>query len=63
MSQKNNQFIKMVATQTLVEFGIRMTSDELKMFVSEKMNYEIPDNRWNQVVKEISEVSGMIILE
>jgi uncharacterized protein YpuA (DUF1002 family) len=56
----NNQLIKMVVTQTLVEYGIRMTSDELKMLVDEKMNYKIPQNRWNQVVEEISEVSGMI---
>jgi hypothetical protein len=56
----NNQLIKMVTTQTLVEYGIRMTSDELKMLVNEKMNYEIPENRWNQVVAEIRETSGMI---
>jgi len=37
-----------------------MSSDELKMLVNEKMNYEIPQNRWNQVVQEISEVSGMV---
>jgi len=55
-----NQLIKMIATQTLVEYGIRMSSDELKMLVNEKMNYEIPQNRWNQVVQEISEVSGMV---
>lgn len=56
----NNQIIKMIATHTLVEYGIRMTSEELKMLVSEKMNYQIPENRWNQVVQEISKVSGMI---
>ena len=55
-----NQLIKMIATQTLVEYGIMMSSDELKMLVNEKMNYEIPQNRWNQVVQEISEVSGMV---
>lgn len=58
-----NQLVKMVATQTLVEYGIRMSSDELKMLVDEKMNYEVPQNRWNQVIKEISEVSGMIFEE
>ena len=56
----NNQLIEMVATQTLVEYGIRMTSDELKMIVNEKMSYEIPAKRWSQVVAKISEVSGMI---
>ena len=56
-----NQLPKLVATQILTEYGIRMEANTLKILVEERMNYEIPTERWNQVIQEIKEASGMIM--
>jgi len=58
--KQNNILPKAVITQILCEYGIAMTNSTLRMLVEEKMG-PIPTERWNQIVKEISEVSGMIL--
>ena len=60
-SMNKNIFPKLVISQILQEYGIRMESSVLKMLVEEKMRYEIPDKRWAEIVQEISLVSGMIM--
>ncbi len=60
-SEEDIQFTKVVAISVLTDYGIRMESSELKMLTEQKMDIEISIARWNQVVKEISQMSGMII--
>lgn len=57
-----NMLPKMIASQILMEYGVRLDSQVLKMLVEERMRYEIPEQRWNEIVEEISQVSGMVMV-
>jgi len=54
---------KLIISQIFMEYRVRLESSVLKMLVEERMKYEIPMERWNKIVEEVSEVSGMIIHE
>jgi hypothetical protein len=56
----DDEFTKLIAIHVLTEYGIRITSDELKMLIKGRVRFEIPTIRWKRIMSEISSVSGMI---
>lgn len=52
---------KLVISQIFIEYGIRIPNSTLKMLVEDRMNTQIPAKRWNEIVNEVSQVSGMIM--
>lgn len=52
--------LRSVIAQILLEYKIRMTSEELKILVEERMRREVPMDIWNNIIKEITQDTGMI---